>query len=541
MKRFFPVLLAFVLVGPLFGGTAEALINRIWVTVNLNGQPLPGATLYVEHAGGSIWQAAGTSLPNGFIRSGYISPGTYYVKVQKAIPVTGTSYQQVAAWTYSANGGELVVGHGNYNLGVVNATCSVYYPMISLNVQYNGRPLPNATLYVQPAGQSQYYPAGWSAVGSSDSNGNVSALVMPGAYNVKAEQPQGYNVGVTGTRYQWTIAWNYTAGGGQLAVPAISNSTQPVVNLGSVTAVPVGGPGVLTATFMYSGNGVSQPLDHAYIYLQDIAAPFPMMERYFRRAKYIFGPSDANGNISVNVPAGSYRVRMIRRAPLGSAPRNIYGPPRQGDYTWASIGSEITVTPGAATSMGVMYAKVFPQSSVTTISGWVGRSSPVCAQMHYCTQTYTRTYRQGRVRRTFCSQYSQPQDCGAAGTGCQSQWQQPFASCVQWGQQGSPLAGWAVKVAAAPCTSGTRATRGNNAGCGGDLYVARTDANGNFTVGVPVPGAYYIYAEPNLGPLGSDVPGGRRSGGRGIGDSYPGNPVNVTSNGITGVNFVNPR
>ncbi len=542
MKRFFPVLLAFILAGPFIGGTAWAATDRIWLSVNLNGQPLQGATLYVQPVGGSNWFAVGGSDSRGFIHSLYLTPGDYYVKVQKAVAVPDTGYQQLAVWNY---GGTLTVIRGhNYNLGTVNAAIPSYYPEISLNVQYDGRPLPDAILYVQPSGQSQYYRSGWNAVGSSDANGNINALVMPGTYYVKAEQSQSGPAGVTGVLYQWAIAWNYTANGGELTVPAISNSTRPVVNLGVANAAATGGPGTLTATFMYEdANGAGHPLDHAYIYLQDINDHFPMMEKFFRRAKYIFGPTDANGDISVSVPAGSYRVRMIRRAPLGSVPQNVYGPPVQGDYTWATIGSDVTVTPGVATNLGTQYAAIFPQTPVTTISGWVGRSQQVCTQMDYCTQTVTHTYYYDRGRRhrtyTSCTQYSQPQDCGAAGTGCQSQWQQPFAACLQWGQQNTPLAGWALKVTTSPCY-GSRATRGRN-GCPGDMYAAYTDANGNYTVGVPSAGAYYIYAEPNLGPLGSDFSGGRRSGGRGIGNSFSGNPLNVTAGGITGVNFVNPR
>ncbi len=139
--------------------------------------------------------------------------------------------------------------------------------------------------------------------------------------------------------------------------------------------------GTITATFIYNGSGINQPLAGAYVYLHAYPQGAPIMEKYFRAAQYILGPSDANGNISVSVPEGIYHIRITRRAPLSAIPTQAqaYGPPRSGDYTWHMAGSSstITVAAGSAINLGTVYAQVF-NSAPIAISGQVFSNCPTC-------------------------------------------------------------------------------------------------------------------------------------------------------------------
>ena len=143
--------------------------------------------------------------------------------------------------------------------------------------------------------------------------------------------------------------------------------------------------GTLTATFLYNGTGVNQPLDHAYVYLHSGSQLSPR-EKYFKSAQYLLGPTNASGYISASVPEGVYHVRFIRRAPLGTTPTQsqVYGPPKTGDYTWdygGPVAATITVTTGSAINLGTVYAALFNEPSTisgritslqngTPISGW---------------------------------------------------------------------------------------------------------------------------------------------------------------------------
>ena len=232
--------------------------------------------------------------------------------------------------------------------------------------------------------------------------------------------------------------------------------------------------GRLAAAFLYTDSGgATHHLDHAYVYLQAYPKGAPIMEKNFRPAEYVLGPSDASGNISVSVPEGAYRVLIMRRAPLGTTPMDIYDPPRPGDFAWVGAGSVITVTTGSTINLGAVYAQLF--SRPVTISGTI--------------------------------------------TGASS---------------GSPVAGWFVKAATVPCEdnhgplnhcgsstysgtpdSSTAPTWAGYAAAGySPQYPAQqlTDLNGNYTITVPAAGTYYVYACPTPtscgGRYGREYPGG---------------------------------
>ena len=205
--------------------------------------------------------------------------------------------------------------------------------------------------------------------------------------------------------------------------------------------------GTITATFIYNGSGVNQPLSGAYVYLHTYPPlGSPIMQRYFRNAQYIFGPSDANGNISVSVPEGTYRIRITRRAPLASTPTQsqAYGPPRTGDYTWYDPGATVTVTTGSVVNLGTVYAQIFGSTSIS-ISGIVTSSSSTPLQNYFV--------------------YATP------------------VACTEY-----------------------RHYAGNK--CGPVKYpaVLPTDANGNYTIYLWKPGTYYIYCDSNPASGGRFVP-----------------------------------
>ncbi len=192
--------------------------------------------------------------------------------------------------------------------------------------------------------------------------------------------------------------------------------------------------GTITATFIYNGSGVNQPLSGAYVYLHTYPPlGSPIMQRYFRNAQYILGPSDANGNISVSVPEGTYRIRITRRAPLTSTPTQsqAYGPPRTGDYTWYDPGATVTVATGSVVNLGTVYAQVFGSAPIT-ITG----------------------------RLLSGSNY--------------------------------PIPGYFVYATFSPCTIGSRQRHWGS--CPTEYpAILPTDANGNFTIYLRDPGTLYIY------------------------------------------------
>ncbi len=243
--------------------------------------------------------------------------------------------------------------------------------------------------------------------------------------------------------------------------------------------------GTLTATFQYTdAGGAIHPLDHAYVYLQPGGQLSPRGQ-FFKSAKYILGPTDTGGNITASVPEGSYHVRITRRAPLTATPTQAqaYGPPRAGDYTWQYGGpasATITVTTGGTVALGAVNASVF--QAPMTISGQV-----------------------------------------VAG--------------------GVPAAGVFVKATQTPCTSNgvcqacytgiCYGIPGGPSQCGPVKYSAFTDSNGNYTINLPNPGTYYIYAEKYPGSTNRSYTGPWPVEHRKVGGAYPGG-ISTCSNLVCG-------
>lgn len=229
--------------------------------------------------------------------------------------------------------------------------------------------------------------------------------------------------------------------------------------------------GTLTVTFVYNGSGSSQALTNAYLYLQSGPAPHGV----YRKARYILGPTDTNGSLSVSVPDGSYDVLLMRRAPLSSTPASsqMYGPPRQGDYTAISY---INVTDGSNVNLGTVYATVFGTSlfgTPITITGTVTHGgNPVKGYFVFATTSQ-------------CS-FGWQNGCGGqetcfSGSGC----------CL--GANGI-IPG---------CYAGSGGCRSSvyPSGCQGEKYpaIAPTDSNGNYTINLSSPGTYYVFAEHQPG------------------------------------------
>jgi hypothetical protein len=125
--------------------------------------------------------------------------------------------------------------------------------------------------------------------------------------------------------------------------------------------------GTLRATFKYAeGSGGEQALSGAYLYLQD-GTTTPPLEKFYKSADYIFGPSNSLGQFNASVPAGIYYIRLTKRNPT-SGNTSPLGPPEGGDFTWTDY-QQITVTDNTVTDLGTQYATLFGQP--ITITGIV--------------------------------------------------------------------------------------------------------------------------------------------------------------------------
>jgi hypothetical protein len=113
--------------------------------------------------------------------------------------------------------------------------------------------------------------------------------------------------------------------------------------------------GSLSVTFkLRNPDGTEQGLQNAYVYLRNGAEP-PPMERFFSQPAYIFGPTNAAGQLSVNVPPGDYFVRVTKRKNTNGSQ---YGPPAPGDHSWTPV-LPIKITSGLTTNLGTQYAENF--------------------------------------------------------------------------------------------------------------------------------------------------------------------------------------
>ncbi|MCL7487992.1 MAG: hypothetical protein M8357_07460 [Desulfobulbaceae bacterium] len=219
--------------------------------------------------------------------------------------------------------------------------------------------------------------------------------------------------------------------------------------------------GTVKVTFKHKdAAGVEQPLSSAYLYLRDGAEP-PPLEKSFRNADYIFGPSDGAGRINASVPEGTYYVRLTRREPLDKVAQPL-GPPEAGDYTWTDY-NVITVTADGVTDLGTKYADFF--SKPITITGVVVNSS-----------------------------------------------------------NGVPLVGRYVRAQPEPCieadySSFNAADWVDSNRCGPEKYMAqrRTDDQGRYTLLLREPGTYYIIESKTLGDKHVEMSGNRSSTGWAMG------------------------
>ena len=381
---------------------------------------------------------------------------------------------------YLAQWGTYGSGNGQFRspIGVaVDASGDVY-----VSDEYNARvekfdPNGNYLSYFGGTGVLNL-PAGVAV----DASGNL--YVADSWDNRVAKFGPGGNYLAQGTGYL-----NYVYG---VAADSAGFNVYAVTNANNGLVVDFNPEGTITATFLLDSDGVTTPLTNAYIYLQK-GSQLPPREQYYENAQYILGPSDANGNLSVNVPAGAYYV-LIRQESgshyAGTSCYNYYGafcsyygPPVPGDYVWHSGSPAITVAGAQTVNLGTVYASIFGQPM--TVSGTVK------------------------------------------------------------GASGKPLAGWAVKAATVPCESGNWAYAHSFNECGAVKYPAWTDANGNYTITIKDPGTYYVYASPALNFANTNYPGGYPTcttavGCEACGDYYYFNcPVSVTSS-VTGENITVP-
>jgi len=215
--------------------------------------------------------------------------------------------------------------------------------------------------------------------------------------------------------------------------------------------------GTIRVTFKYAdGSGGEQPLSGAYLYLQD-GTTTPPLEKFYKSADYIFGPSNSLGLFNASVPARTYYIRLTKRNPT-SGNTSPLGPPEGGDFTWTNY-QNITVTDNTVTDLGTQYATLFGQP--ITISGIVVDRS-------------TGAPLPGRYVR------AQPEPCIEAD-----------------------YSGWMDGIEI------------DSNECGPVKYMAqqKTDAQGRYTLLLKEPGTYYIVTSKKLGDHHQQYMGNRDSTG----------------------------
>ena len=225
--------------------------------------------------------------------------------------------------------------------------------------------------------------------------------------------------------------------------------------------------GTVRVTFKYKdNNGIEQVLPSAYLYLR-LGTEEPPLQKYFKNADYIFGPSDSLGRINASVPGGTYYIRLTRRQPLSGTARPL-GPPEAGDYTWTDY-KQITVVANTVIDLGTKYA--VPYTDAITITGVI------------------------KDRTT-----------------------------------GAPLAGRFVRAQTEPCieadySSWDSAEWIDSNRCGPEIFLAQqtTDTQGKYTILLREPGTYYIVTSKTLGDRHQEYSGNRSTTGWTMG------PITVNS------------
>ena len=207
--------------------------------------------------------------------------------------------------------------------------------------------------------------------------------------------------------------------------------------------------GTLKATFKDTNGNL---LSYTYLYLRAASNPSPM-EKYFSPADLIYGPF-SNGNVSASVPAGTYKVRLTRRAqtPL----TRPYGPPEGNDYTW-SPHTSITITNNQTKQLGTQIASTIGTSPII-ITGVVKHATtgaPLPGK-------YVRAQLEPCIEGDFPHYYAED-------------WE-------------NYVDDWVI-----PNYCGTPA-----------IFPAqtKTDANGNYTILLRNPGTYYIIESNKIGDVG---------------------------------------
>jgi hypothetical protein len=198
------------------------------------------------------------------------------------------------------------------------------------------------------------------------------------------------------------------------------------------------GTGTLKFTFKYKdpGTGVTTNVGKAFAYLHVATKP-PPMEKYFTRADQILWGSLGNGSYNIiNVPEGTYYIRINQRMTLPQTTQGSFGPPQAGDLTWMQT-APITIVAGQTLDLGTLYATPFGPAPIT-ITGTVKNSS------------------------------------------------------------GAPLAGRYVRAQTEPCIADGYNNDINQCGPVKDLALQPTDANGKYTLVLRDPGTYYLYTSPCL-------------------------------------------
>ena len=219
--------------------------------------------------------------------------------------------------------------------------------------------------------------------------------------------------------------------------------------------------GTLRVTFKYKNNsGVEQALPAAYLYLQD-GTTTPPLEKFYRSAEYIFGPSDSLGRFNATVPEGTYYIRLTKRNPT-SGNTSPLGPPEGGDFTWTNY-QQITVAANTVTDLGTQYATLFDQP-ITVTGIVVDRST------------------------------------------------------------GAPMPGRYVRAQPEPCIEADYSSENpaewvDSNMCGQVKYMAqqKTDAEGRYTLLLKEPGTYYIVTSRKLGDHHRQYIGNRDSTGLSVG------------------------